>query len=256
MSYNYKKLTELEGKTPNRKNTHSTQYLEYTLLPEQMLPILYCPKCATIKASLCSDCGSFRCPTCKVENKSFYYYYNNKEGKLKEGHDPSCSARKVQATEEAIYFINARNVPSALPKPTTEPSTEPTTEPSTEPTTEPLTEPTTEPLTEPTTSCSSPTSSLTPSGLACIPPLEKLSVAEWRAIYPDETLLPDKLKNKFLLQPSALAKELYNNVRIIACHEWWSSISNDNTEVKDKNRLNLLCNDEEAKVIVSVEGFF
>jgi hypothetical protein len=214
-----------------------------------------------------------------VENKSFYYYYNNKEGKIKEGHDPSCSARKVQATEEAIYFFSTRNVPSALPKPTTEPSTDPTTEPSTdpttepstdpttepstdpttepstEPTTEPSTEPTTEPSTEPTTSCSSPTSSLTPSGLACIPPLEKLSVAEWRAIYPDETLLPDKLKNKFLLQPSAHAKELYNNVRIIGCHEW-SSILNDNTEVKDKNRLNLLCNDEEAKVIVSVEGFF
>ena len=79
----------------------------YHFSPNQQVPLLCCPECSSIKASMCSDCGTFMCTNIHKRTQtgpwaddepSRYYYYDNKKGQVKEGHDPTC--QKQTSAEE------------------------------------------------------------------------------------------------------------------------------------------------------------
>jgi hypothetical protein len=82
----------------------------------------------------------------------------------------------------------------------------------------------------------------------------------WRKKNPLQTNLPKYLQKIFVGITATHAKELYENVRIMTSSQF------NATFVKEENkydisevqldRLNLLCNDEEAKIIIQVKGFF
>ena len=93
MAREYKKIFQTDKSKPT-----------YHFLSIQQVPILSCPECSSIKASMCSDCGTFMCTNLhktnpnKLDEPYRYYYYDNKKGQVKEGHDPTC--QKHTSAEE------------------------------------------------------------------------------------------------------------------------------------------------------------
>ncbi len=208
------------------------------LTPVKMMPILCCPGCATIKSSMCSKCGSFYCWTCsKVRTssmmpwstKDFYYYYCNKEGVIKEGHDPVCFKKDSTATEIAKEVclqlqLQKMEVDAQLPKTI-------------------LQESNTEIKKDPEQKQDEEEKNLIEFNT------KYNLISEWRKDNPRDQKLPKYLHNLFIGKPASNARKLYNCVRIFKRTD---HIHEDFIP----DRLNLLCNDEEAQIIIEVKGFF
>lgn len=99
MAREYKKIFETDKSKPT-----------YHFLPIQQVPLICCPECFSIKASMCSDCGTFMCTNLHKTNPkdnyepNRFYYYDNKKGQVKEGHDPTCQ-KQTSAEEIAKQVV-------------------------------------------------------------------------------------------------------------------------------------------------------
>ncbi len=217
---------------------------KHDLLPLKMLPILGCPRCAlvlprsaSLHASTCSNCGSFYCHLCAFSKMEPFFYYNKKEAKIQEGHDPICTeitALDIASLVCAQMHTEINTFGSLASSFTTTPSAD------------------------------------NPFVAAANPPVQKdflddedttaSIITMWRKKNPLQANLPKYLQKIFLGITATHAKELYENVRIMTSSQF------NATFVKEENkydisevqldRLNLLCNDEEAKIIIQVKGFF
>ena len=87
--------------------------VNYTKIPKQIernekqiLPLLCCPVCSSVKASICKECGTFICNNIHNYNvNEVHFYYNKKNVQIEQGHDPRCCKSEIDAKEIAGFMV-------------------------------------------------------------------------------------------------------------------------------------------------------
>uniref|UniRef100_A0A6C0KS51 Uncharacterized protein n=1 Tax=viral metagenome TaxID=1070528 RepID=A0A6C0KS51_9ZZZZ len=77
------------------------------VLPARLLPLLSCPTCSSVKASICKNCGTFICKnTHSSIDKDVEFYYDKKSVTIERGHDPECNKTLIDGKQIAQEVVD------------------------------------------------------------------------------------------------------------------------------------------------------